>query len=129
MTARYSPMRTKIGMQMATTATKAGQSADEKTGVPALKLKAAHKASGIMIESAQIAIIRFNGPGRSMVCRAKSSVLSTLFESKVSLPDTYPLTAVRKLFDFAADKDFLNLPYRTQCTELIQSITVRLNKF
>jgi hypothetical protein len=40
-----------------------------------------------MIASAQIAMTRFSGPGRSIVCRAKSLVVSTLFELNLSLPD------------------------------------------
>jgi hypothetical protein len=54
-----------------------------------LRLKAAHRAKGIMIESAQTDITRLSGPGISTVCRAKSSVFSKVFEPKVNLPDTH----------------------------------------
>ena len=45
------------------------------------------------MESAQIEMIRFSGPGRSTVCRAKSSVFSKVLEPKIDLPDTHPLLA------------------------------------
>jgi hypothetical protein len=62
----------------------------ENVKVPALRQTAAHNASGIMIESAQIAMTRLIGPGRSTVCLAKSPVVSAVVEPKMSLPDTHP---------------------------------------
>ena len=63
-----------------------------------------------MIESVQIAMTRFTGPGRSTVCRAKSSVLSTLFELNLSLPDTIPPTCDQMPFNSAAGKGFFFSP-------------------
>src|SRR3984957_6992807 len=93
MTARYRPMRTKIGVLTTITAKYAGQSAIESAGLPVLRVSAAHNASGIMTESMQIAMTRFNGPGISTVCRAKLLVDSTVFDPKMNLPDTHPRLA------------------------------------
>jgi hypothetical protein len=50
-----------------------------------------------MIESAQIEMTRLSGLGNSTVCRAKLSVVSAVFEPKVSLPDTQPPAAIAVL--------------------------------
>src|ERR1700679_231481 len=43
-----------------------------------------------MAESAQTVTTRFNGRGKSTVCRAKSSDFSNVLERKVNLPDKHP---------------------------------------
>src|SRR5450631_2477382 len=106
MTARYRPKRTKIGILTATTARYAGQSLTANAGWPSLRLEAAHSVSGIITASAQSAMTRLAGLGNSTVCRAKSTVLSTVFKPKMTLPDAYSPAGDALRFSVAGDKDF-----------------------
>jgi hypothetical protein len=51
-----------------------------------------------MIESAQIAITLLTGLGSSTACRAKSPVVSTVFETKMTLPDAPPAGGFKRSF-------------------------------
>src|ERR1700735_3937261 len=84
-TARYKPKRTNIGVLTATTAKYAGQSSIENEDFPAFRVNAAQSASGIMTESAQIAITLLIGLGSSTACLARSPVVSPVFDIKMTL--------------------------------------------